>query len=162
MKHEPITHFIAQFPEGNVTEESVALYIEERKKDKHVRVIRKKPYALKKAIEKQQCFICDSKLERRLCTVMVNFKLGDRKFTEKCCLDEKVDKDPHVNPSKAVVGVSSRAGRVAPPIYNSVIRTLINKDRAKYELNNAKQRTGVSSRTSLLGEFEKIENEYAD
>ena len=42
MKHEPITHFIAQFPEGNVTEESVALYIEERKKDKHVRVIRKK------------------------------------------------------------------------------------------------------------------------
>ena len=144
--------------------------------------INRRPYALKKAIEKQQCFICDSKLERRLCTVMVNFKLGDRKckmvhngkhshstylpkhliVTEKCCLDEKVDKDPHVNPSKAVVGVSSRAGRVAPPIYNSVIRTLINKDRAKYELNNAKQRTGVSSRTSLLGEFEKIENEYAD
>ena len=144
--------------------------------------IDRRSYALKKDIEKQQCLICDSKLERRLCTVTVNFKLGDRKckmvhngkhrhstylpkhliVTEKCCLDEKVDKDPHVNPSKAVVGVSSRAGRVAPPIYNSVIRTLINKDRAKYELNNAKQRTGVSSRTSLLGEFEKIENEYAD
>ncbi|KAG1168839.1 hypothetical protein G6F70_008881 [Rhizopus microsporus] len=93
---------------------------------------------------------------------MVNFKLGDRKFTEKCRLDEEVDKDSHVNPSKAVVGVSSRTGGVAPSIYNSVIRTLINKDRAKYELNNAKQRMGVSSRTSLLEEFEKIENEYPD
>ena len=36
-----------------------------------------KSIALKKDIEKQQCLICDSKLERRLCTVTVNFKFGD-------------------------------------------------------------------------------------
>ncbi|ORE22138.1 hypothetical protein BCV71DRAFT_224740, partial [Rhizopus microsporus] len=74
--------------------------------------------------------------------------------TEKCRLDEEVDKDSHVNPSKAVVGVSSRTRGVAPSIYNSVIRTLINKDCVKYELNNAKQKMGVSSRTSLLGDLQ--------
>ncbi|CEI90591.1 hypothetical protein RMCBS344292_04912 [Rhizopus microsporus] len=81
---------------------------------------------------------------------------------EKRRLDEKVEEDPHVKPSKAVVEASSRTGEAVPSICNSVIKTLINKDRAKYELNNAKQRMGASSCTSLLGEFEKIENEYAD
>ncbi|CEJ01290.1 hypothetical protein RMCBS344292_15322 [Rhizopus microsporus] len=199
-QHEPITHFIAQFPDGDVTEESVALYSEEegeyvgvnldirwclektyskeRKKGKHTRVIRKKhlgsvycnipectfyeidrrPYALKKDVEKQQCLICDSKLERRLCTVTVNFKFGDGRckmvhngkhshstylpkhltVAEKCRLDEKVDEDPHIKPSKAVVGVSSRTEEAVPAVYNSVSKILINKDRAKNELDNAK------------------------
>ncbi|KAG1266648.1 hypothetical protein G6F68_002569 [Rhizopus microsporus] len=194
--NESISLFIAQFPDSDITEESVALYSEEegeyvginfhfgcciekayskeRKKGKHTRVICKKylgsvycnntectfyeidhrPYALKNDIEKQQCLICDSKLERRLCTV--------RHLTvaEKCHLDEKVDEDPHVKLSKAIVGVSSRTGEAVRSIYSSVSMILINKGRAKYELNNAKQRMGVSSRTGFLGEFEKIESEY--
>ncbi|CEG64717.1 hypothetical protein RMATCC62417_01643 [Rhizopus microsporus] len=131
-------------------------YNKERKKGKHTRVIRKKclgsvycnipectfyeidcrPYILKKNIEKQQCLICDSSLERRLCAVTVNFKFGDGKrkmvhnrkhshstylpkhltVTEKLRLDEKVDEDSHVKPNKAVVGVSSRTGGVVPSI----------------------------------------------
>ncbi|CEG77633.1 hypothetical protein RMATCC62417_12346 [Rhizopus microsporus] len=75
---------------------------------------------------------------------------------EKCRLYEKVDEAPHVKPSKTAVGVSSRTGEVVPSIYNSVGKILINKDRAKYELNNAMQRMGVSSRTNFLGEFEKV------
>ncbi|CAO3671884.1 unnamed protein product [Rhizopus microsporus] len=206
--NESISLFIAQFPDSDITEESVALYSEEegeyvginfhfgcciekayskeRKKGKHTRVICKKylgsvycnntectfyeidhrPYALKNDIEKQQCLICDSKLERRLCTVRVNFKFDDGKcqmhltVAEKCHLDEKVDEDPHVKLSKAIVGVSSRTGEAVRSIYSSVSMILINKGRAKYELNNAKQRMGVSSRTGFLGEFEKIESEY--
>ncbi|ORE08202.1 hypothetical protein BCV72DRAFT_240685 [Rhizopus microsporus var. microsporus] len=141
--------------------------------------IDRRPFALKD-IAKQPCLICDSKLERGFCTVTVNFKFGDGKYkmvlngkhshstylpkhltvAGKCCLDEKVDKDPHVKSSKAVVGVSSRTGEVVPSIYNSVGKILINKDCAKYELNNAEQRMGVSSRTGFLGEFEKTADVY--
>jgi hypothetical protein len=175
-------------------------YSKERKKGKHTRVIRKKclgsvycnspectfyeidrrPYALKKDIKKQQCLICDSKLERRLCTVTINFKFGDGKckmahngkydhgrylpkhltVAENCRLDERIDEDPYAKPSKAVVGVSSRTGEAVSSIYDSVSKTLINRGRAKFALNNAKQRMDVSSRTSFLREFEKIENEH--
>lgn len=112
-------------------------------------------------------------MERKLCNVKVDFKFGDEKcrmihvgrhshnqyiakhltVAEVRLLDKKVEEEPHSKPSKAVVGVSSRTGEVIPPIYESVSKILINKDRTKYELGNSKRRMAITSSGSFLGEF---------
>lgn len=64
---------------------------------------------------------------------------------EKSCLGEKVN-DAHVKPSKAVLGFHPEPEEAAPSIHDSVRKILINKDRTKYELKNAKQRMGISKK----------------
>ncbi|KAG1178661.1 hypothetical protein G6F70_002894 [Rhizopus microsporus] len=56
---------------------------------------------------------------------------------EKSRLSEKAE-DAHVKPSKAVLGFHPEPREVAPSIYDSVRKILINKYRAKYELKNTR------------------------
>lgn len=108
------------------------------------------PYALKKVIEKQRCLVFDSRLERRLCSLTVNFKFGNGKCkmlrngkhshsrylpkyltVQRDVLMKKLMKIPKSNLIRLLLELHQESGKVAPSIYDSVSKILINKEPRK-------------------------------
>lgn len=93
----------------------------------------------------------DFKLGDEKCKMIHNGKYNHSRYllehltvAEKSRLSEKAE-DAHVKPSKAVLGFHPEPREVAPSIYDSVRKILINKYRAKYELKNTRGWTLVKN-----------------
>jgi hypothetical protein len=78
---------------------------------------------------------------------------------EQLTLDEVVRNDTIITSESAYAGIARRPGEIVKPLENINIM-LGNQERLKYELKASRIRQNLSSRSNLLGEFPKIEEEY--